>query len=73
MPRLARRPEPAWRLSESLLRRTVGRGIDAADALVRIEERLSLARLYSDSYARYCWPVNSLADIRLRALPPAFE
>ena len=50
--------------SESLLRRTVGRGIDADDALARIEERLSLARLYSDSYARYCWPVNSLSDIQ---------
>ena len=50
--------------SESLLRQTVDRGIDAADALARIEERLSLARLYSDSYARYCWPVNSLSDVQ---------
>lgn len=51
--------------AESLLRQTVDRGVYAADALARIEERLSLARLYSDSYARYCWPVNSLTDIRL--------
>ena len=49
----------------SLLRQTVGRGIDAAAALARVEERLRLAQLYSASYARYCWPVNSLADIRL--------
>ena len=49
----------------SLLRQTLDRGIDAADALDRVEERLSLAQLYSASYARYCWPVNSLADIQL--------
>ena len=47
-----------------LLRQAADRGIDAADALARIEERLSLAQLYSASYARYCWPVNSIADIR---------
>lgn len=52
-------------MAESLLRQTLDRGIDAADALARIEERLSLAQLYSVSYARYCWPVNSLTDIRL--------
>ena len=51
--------------AESLLRQTAARGIDAGDALARVEERLSLAQLYSDSYARYCWPVTSLTDIRL--------
>ena len=51
--------------AESLLRQTADRGIDAGDALVKVEERLSLARLYSESYARYCWPVTSLADIRV--------
>ena len=50
--------------AESLLRQTVDRGSDAADALARVEERLRLARLYSASYARYCWPVNSLSDIQ---------
>ena len=50
-------------VAESLLRQTADRGIDAADALARVEERLSLAQLYSDSYARHCWPVKSLTDI----------
>ena len=51
--------------AESLLRQTSARGIDADDALAKVEERLRLAQLYSDSYARYCWPVTSLADIKL--------
>ena len=51
--------------AESLLRQTAARGIDAGDALVKVEERLNLAQLYSDSYARYCWPVASLTDIQL--------
>ena len=52
-------------VAESLLRQTAARGIDAADALAKVEERLRLAQLYGDSYARYCWPVTSLADIKL--------
>ena len=51
--------------AESLLRQTAARGIDTGDTLGKVEERLNLARLYSDSYARYCWPVTSLADLRL--------
>ena len=51
--------------AESLLRQTAVRGIDAGDAVVKVEERLNLAQLYSDSYARYCWPVTSLTDIQL--------
>ena len=51
--------------AESLLRQTAARGIDAADALAKVEERLNLAQLYGDAYTRYCWPVTSLADIKL--------
>ena len=50
--------------AESLLRQAANRGIDGGDALANVEERLSLAKLYSDSYARYCWPVTSLTDIQ---------
>ncbi len=50
---------------KELLQQTTARGIDAGETLLRVEERLRLAQLYSDSYARYCWPVQSLADIRL--------
>ena len=51
--------------AEAVLQQTAARGIDTGDTLPRVEERLRLAQLYSDSYARYCWPVTSLADIRL--------
>jgi len=49
----------------SLLRQAADRGVDAADALARVEKRLGLAQLYRASYARYCWPVKSLADVQL--------
>ena len=49
----------------ALLRQTGARGIDASESLTGVEERLRLAQLYCDAYARYCWPVTSLADIRL--------
>ncbi len=49
----------------ALLRQTAARGIDPGASLAGVEERLRLALLYSDAYARYCWPVTSLADIRL--------
>ena len=50
--------------AQSLLQQTVARGIDTGDALGKVEERLNLARLYSDAYARYCWPVTSLGDLQ---------
>jgi protein phosphatase len=31
----------------------------------RVEERASLAARFVDSYRRYCWPVNSLSDLKL--------
>ena len=51
--------------AQALLRQTAARGIDIGEALVEVEERLRLAQLYGDAYARYCWAVSSLADIRL--------
>ena len=48
-----------------ILRQTEKRGIDVSGGLPGVEERLRLAQLYSDAYSRYCWPVASLADIRL--------
>ena len=49
----------------ALLRQAAERGIDAGESLAGVEERLRLSQLYSDAYARYCWPVTSLADLRL--------
>ena len=51
--------------ARSVLQQTAARGIDTGETLGRIEERLRLAQLYSSAYARYCWPVASLDDIRL--------
>ena len=49
----------------SLLRQAAERGVDTAPALSMVEERHGLAHLYRGSYAQHCWPVKSLADIRL--------
>ena len=51
--------------AKQLLQRALARGIDTNGTLPKIEDRLRLAGLYSDSYARYCWPVASLADVKL--------
>ena len=51
--------------ARSVLQDTEARGIDTGETLGRIEERLRLAQLYSSAYARYCWPVASLDDIKL--------
>ena len=51
--------------AKAILQQTTARGVDTGDTSLRVEERLRLAQLFSDSYARYCWPVTSLADIRL--------
>ena len=48
----------------SLLRQTAARGVEVSDTLAGIEDRLGMVRLYGDAYARYCWPVESLADIQ---------
>ena len=51
--------------ARSVLQQAAARGIDTGETLVRTEERLRLAQLYTSAYARYCWPVASLDDIRL--------
>ena len=51
-------------LAGSLLRQTADRGVEVADTLARVEDRLGMVQLYGDAYARYCWPVESLADIQ---------
>ena len=51
--------------AQALLQQTAARGVDVGEAASRVTERLQLSDLYRDAYARYCWPVASLADIRL--------
>ena len=48
-----------------VLERAAQRGIDVAAALDRERLRLDLATRYVDAYRHYCWPVESLADIRV--------
>jgi protein phosphatase len=50
-------------ISALKLGQTAGRNCD--ELLARYEERLQLARQFTDSYRRYCWPVNSLNDLKL--------
>jgi len=47
------------------LNRAADSGIEVAELLGRTRERYELAKLYVDSYRRYCWPVESIDDLRL--------
>ena len=49
----------------AFLQQTSARGIDTGKTLVDAEERLELAQRFNESYARYCWPVSTLDDIKL--------
>jgi hypothetical protein len=41
------------------------RGMDVAALLERHRVRLNLAERFAGAYRSYCWPVESLLDIRL--------
>ena len=41
------------------------RGIDVGDLLTRHKERADLADRFARAYQHYCWPVESLRDIRI--------
>jgi protein phosphatase len=47
------------------LRDAAGRGVDPSVLIDRFGERQRLAANYVDAYSRYCWPVNSVTDLRL--------
>ena len=51
--------------AQTLLRQASARGVDTGEAPALVDERRRLAQLYRDAYARYCWPVSSLDDIKL--------
>ncbi len=55
----------ALRMAVPVLEHALARGIQAAELLDRFQERAALAERYIESYRRYCWPVGSLADLRL--------
>jgi protein phosphatase len=54
-------------LSESVsaLAQAVSRGIDVGNLLERERNRRILADRFTEAYRHYCWPVESLRDIRI--------
>jgi protein phosphatase len=53
-------PKAVARLAE-----TGARGLDVTPLLARYRERYDLSKRYVEAYRHYCWPVTSLADLRL--------
>lgn len=51
--------------SVSALKMAQSSGLDVSELLAQQEERLIMARKFTDSYRQYCWPVNSLKDLKL--------
>jgi protein phosphatase len=48
-----------------VLAAAAARGVDAADLLQRSRERVDAAAGFVAAYRRYCWPVDSVDDLRL--------
>jgi protein phosphatase len=52
--------------AEQALAAAAARGIEGSEAqLGRMRQRAESARAFTEAYRRYCWPVSSLADLRL--------
>src|SRR5438552_1029425 len=52
--------------AEAVLATAAARGLDGAAALLaRTSARRAAATDYADAYRRYCWPVQSLDDLKL--------
>ena len=47
------------------LEQATGRGSEAGSLLDHVRNRAALARRFVDAYRRYCWPVESVADLKL--------
>src|SRR5438046_1450585 len=47
------------------LERAAGRGVPVDDLLERHQMRRSMAHAFIEAYRPHCWPVSSLADLRL--------
>jgi protein phosphatase len=47
------------------LQTTVARGINVAELLEKTSQRTEMVSKYVEAYRRYCWPVNSLDDLKL--------
>lgn len=49
----------------SVLEAAMAHGIDVGDSAARYRERERLVQRYAAAYQRYCWPVASVADLKL--------
>ncbi|HKN66687.1 MAG TPA: polynucleotide kinase-phosphatase [Gemmatimonadaceae bacterium] len=47
------------------LRAALEHGVEVQPLLERMEQRASLVERYSEAYRHYCWPVESVTDLRL--------
>jgi protein phosphatase len=47
------------------LEQAFARGQEVESLLSATRDRLKMAELYVESYRRYCWPVHSIADLRI--------
>jgi protein phosphatase len=49
----------------SLLQQTAARGVEVGDFSTAVEERFDAIDRYVAAYRRYCWPVTSIADLKI--------
>lgn len=49
----------------AVLGAAAARGADVAELLARTRDRGTMAGRFADAYRRYCWPVESIDDLRL--------
>lgn len=49
----------------AVLQAAATRGADVADLLARTSQRMDVAHRFVDAYRQYCWPVDSIDDLRL--------
>jgi protein phosphatase len=49
----------------AVLEQTAARGLDVSELLARTTTRRQMMNDYIAAYRRYCWPVNSVADLKL--------
>ena len=49
----------------AVLEQAAARGLDVSELLARTTPRRQMMNDYIAAYRRYCWPVNSLADLKL--------
>jgi protein phosphatase len=52
-------------ISFEVSKQTSGKNLDLQSLLQRFSERSEAMHKYVDSYRRYCWPVNSIDDLKL--------